>query len=639
MNRFYSNNNVNPIQAAEKSNRIDVKWSSHDISRMNYGSSIIGAITPIDCFRTVPGETVSLDYDILLKLRNPISTQLWSGMRVMVRAFYNRDSDLWEGADNHYTKGRSGQIALQEPYINSNGSLYVSEDGADAVPYIFHKPCSLQDYIGHKSGLTYNSTDGVSLSSIKQIEGTLNANTTAIYLSTSGKEPSALPYVQYQRYCRDYEFNKNLLKDNKHWFPDNESHFILPYDCSSASLRCLDYDYPYTGNADYPATTSDASTFVSVDGEFFVPSNDNDDNNSPVCLAALHFHQFRGNRFNTGLPFPDLVRGDIPTITISDITGYADFTDAVNSGSEPSGLLDVQLDYTNAELYPSSTSANSDLISALNKNTLTGVSSASVTMSALTELNAWTIFKQKMAMTDGDYDSMVKAQYNRDPHKRNHSATIIGSSYQDVLFSDVLNTAKTDDVPLGTLGAQAISSGSHNFGSFTSPDYGRIMVVMTILPDTVTISGEQRELMSHSQEEEYFPILNRLAPQPILAYELNRPSADSSVDMDVIAYEERFSERKSRDNVACGLVGLPYTNNAGTSFNNLQDSDFLMKRDFSAGSEINNAMVTLSPGNVDTSAFAVPEDIPFNFSVGCRVKRVHSPMPAYSLPIDGLAQV
>lgn len=638
MNRFYSNNNVNPIQAAEKSNRIDVKWSSHDISRMNYGSAIIGAVTPIDSFRTVPGETVSLDYDILLKLRNPISTQLWSGMRVMVRAFYNRDSDLWEGADNHYTKGRSGVEDLQEPYTTFSSDYDISENGGNPTVYIFHKPCSLTDYLGFRSGLFINKTQGVSLSSVKQIEGTTSANSTLIFNYISGKKPSALPFVQYQRYCRDYEFNKNLLKNNKHWFPDNESHFILPYDCSDDYIRCIDYNTPYSGNLANPLTTSDVSDFVSVDGEFFVPSNDNTSNNSPVALAALRFHQARGNRFNTGLPFPDLVRGVIPTINITNITGSADFTNAVSLIAGSSDKNVVVSESPGAVLSVAS-GDGADLISALNKNTLNGVVSAQVTMSALQELNAWTIFKQKMAMTDGDYDSMVKAQFNRDPHKRNHSAIIIGSSYQDVLFSDVLNTAKTDSTPLGTLGAQAISSGSHNFGTFTSPDYGRIMVTMTILPDTVTISGEQRELMSHSQEEEYFPILNRLAPQPILAYELNRGASNSSVDMDVVAYEERFSERKSRDNAACGLVGLPYNDNSGTSFNNLQDSDFLMKRDFASGSEINNAMVTLSPGNVDTSAFAVPDDIPFNFSIGCRVKRVHSPMPAYSLPSEGLAQV
>lgn len=604
--RFNSLDNSSPIVDPLKSTKIDVPRSSFNFSCMKYMNGMFGAIMPFDVIRTLPDEDYNISYDILAKLRNPLVRPLLTGCRIYVHTYYNRCSDLWEGADNFFTKGRSGNINLEIPYL---------------VPDIIYNkilsntmtPLAPSSYMGLPV-CYYDS----SKSAIDGYIPCKSIGTEKIYKVP--KKINALPFVMYARLARDKYFPKNLLYKNTSIYPDNEKHFILPY--SATGVTTLDYDNPE--NAIFTSQTS-------------IPVNDPE---WKMCLNALYFRQFKGDEFNTSSPFRDLIRGsDVPSIDIHDINvkvdsvlkANANIIETVSSSSSVPLSVSTSTSCFGPTSYSSTPGSDvtiglANLRNAINaipiENTVTANTEGYISLNDLRALEAYTIFMERNARTDGDYDSLIKAQFGVSPNVRNNEAIYIGGTYQDMVFSDVTQVSQSStDSPLGSRAGQGISASSGYIGKFHSPDYGYIMSVMTIIPDTVYTQGVDRMWTELSQSDQYFPVLNNLSPQPTLNQQLY---CDGTNDDDIFGWTERYQSYKVRSNKALNYISLPVEKAT-------YDTCQIMARRFNSMPTLSADFVTCSPDNVDMTPFSVIDEPPFDISVCCRVDKV-SPMPYITVP-------
>lgn len=618
MNRFDRLNNQAPAQTQLDKNSSPVGRSAHDFSYIHSGNALFGAVIPVDCFDVVPNEDLQINLASLLEFRNPTTRQLLNSCRVYFHAYYNRLTDLWEGAKNWIDKGRSGKLSLARPNLIYHVSYTDTETNLSANACT---PMSLLNFLGLPAEYMQDKVGSSNRSPLRQFQCALNSSDSSdditwTKLADSSDFFPADCAMAYQRNWRDFYSNKNLLQNNQFWFPDNEEHFILSYSCENAVA--IDY-----GNEDL--SNSASNQFANLSGDWVNSGSDyssiTPEPNNPITsiepshttypenyapnLSGLKFRQFRGDRFTAALPFPDLIRGDIPLLTLNE----SRIATVKGSNEE---LRNTQ--FNQVYQYPDDSIRGIDV--SLTKNTTFQVTipATSVTMSDIYTLETLTAFKRRMAMTNGDYNDMIEAQFGVNPKVHDRTATYIGGYYQDFVFNSVTQTSESSGTPLGTKAGQGVSNGSGSIGSFHVPDFGWIQIYMSIVPDVMYTQGKPRMFSKKSNLEMYFPIFNNLPAQAIRNDELFI-SGDSTTDSSPFAYEDRYAEFKSRANRVSGFMGLSHSTAAF-------DSAKVMARRFSSLPALNNQFVSMIPENIDMEVFSVVDEPPIDFSVGVSVRRV-----------------
>lgn len=668
MRRFERIDNTAPIVDVAENRKPKVEYSNFDENRKIVGQALPYAIIPIDVIETLPNTEAWLNYDVQITFRNPSVRKMLNGWRCYLHAYYNRKSDLWEGWNNFITRGRSGTESgggqgLEIPHIKTR--IRNSRAGVGSFPVSAFTPMSLYNYLGYPSEITpmtngvrdLTKTCGVRVEQITTNSRTGLANYENIKIN-------ALKAVMYQRLWRDKFAPQNLLQNNKNLFPDNEDHFILSYNASEVSR--IKYE------------DENGESFANADKKEWYTLNDE---TLDVRIDCLRFRQFAGDRFTTSSPFPEMLRGDAPELDINisadnlkaiipentqlvDEIGFkwSDNTRSyLTAGTGTLGLVDgaknsmashADASSGNTNFYQDSnysalylipgwdggstsaeTTANTQKITGINKNQIQlsiagSVISSSISLSQLRSLEVFTIFAERMARTNGNYNEMIKAQYGHNPKALNREAIYIGGSYQDVLSNSIYQTSngENDETPLGTQVAMGQSASYNKLGYFHADDYGYIMVVMSIIPETIYTTGINKLDTSLTMEEQYFPIMNNLSAEAVLNKEIY-VSGNEEVDNDVWGYAERFSEYKSRRSKAVGLSELPAEISAF-------DSALIMARRFNQSQDLNADFVTGYPTNYSLDSFTSNEEAPFDFAIREDVN-INYPMPYVTIP-EGL---
>lgn len=627
MNRYETNSKgTAPALSALLNKFADMPRSAFDETRRKVFDAFPFGIIPVECFLMFPNSDMYVKYDISAITKNPTVRRILSSMSIETRTYVCKCSDLWEGWNNFITRGRSGKVNLSIPTL-SYIHTYNSTKFTSSLPY---NPYS---YLNIAPPVLYGTNQSITRN--KGFAGTTSSNYGSTNLVNSTLSPdsidstvlgqtSALPAVMYCKIAKEYQ-NSNLLQDNPYWYPENENHdLILPYNATNCTTAC--YDYPQA---------TFYSTVDSVQLSSITPSNDK---KSMPWLNILYNRQRKGNYFNTGSPFPDLIRGDVPTLDV--LNGYADFTNALSGDSFLVDFVGVDSAFklgagdTLKNLASFGTNANdlntvaiqnngvNDLKRALNDNTLKGIN---FSMAEWRRLATMTVFKERMARTDGSYNQMIQAQFQHNPKWHEHSVKYCGGSSQPIVFSEVVQTSENGTTPLGTTGGRAVSSSGNNEISIHVDDYSIMMTVLTITPDDYYSQGIDRMWSELTQSEQYFPILNNLNPQAIKNKELFI-SGNNSTDEDVFNYQELFSHFKSRQNQVSGLMSLPISNVGDTGA-------YIFNRLFSSTPNFNNDFVTGSMTSNENLVFTSTEQAQFIMSVISQMKYV-APMPAITQPSD-----
>ena len=137
---------------------------------------------------------------------------------------------------------------------------------------------------------------------------------------------------------------------------------------------------------------------------------------------------------------------------------------------------------------------------------------------------------------------------------------LISSSSQNVQISEVLQTSQTttgtdDPSAQGSRSGVGNSYGSSNGSFFISPDYGILLINMSIVPEISYFNGTPRKLTPYRWEHFPWPEFAQIGMQPIYNFELGhyQPVASHQQvgdsypvleDLDIFGYAPRYSEYK-----------------------------------------------------------------------------------------------
>ena len=650
--RYNNLNNTAPEVDPLKQKKPQIDKSDFDLGDARYFKALDGMIIPFNLWRVIPNSSIDLSISISAIMTNPYVKQLLSGKRAYVHVYHSNLSDLWEGAPELLKKGRDFKTRLTIPTLNP----VISANSVNYTTLVAGAPSS---YLGLPVEKYDNTTGITPLDNIKPI----NKAKSGIKSITNYDNIafSALPFVMYQQIYQAHYLNKNLINGNSDWLPQVENHFILPLESSGHSVAQLSYD-------DTVAVSNVANTAEDFDfnSELFVPRDVDSDhvqtNSNKPFLNVMRFRQFKGDMFTSGSPFPDLMRGDVPVMSFSDLTGTIDWSDVLlsditySNGANVVGISDNNklgvfinnpnkgiISFGNDNfLYSSDLNGNSEktvlakstnLKSALDKAVVTVQNQLSFNLNALRALDVYTLLGERAARTDGTYNNYIKTMFNVDPRYHMHEPRYLGGFYLDFVNSTIEQTSESNTSPLGTVASRGISKGNGKIGKFSFNDHGYIMAVLDIVDETIYTNGIDRDWTDLTFEDQYLPLFNGLAPQATRVQELflTGVKADNESPFN---YVERYSHLKSRRNKALGQMSLP----AYDSNNNPVDLDsasYIHSRHFTSKPEFNNLWVSMTPKNIDMTPYSSTQDYPYLVTAVSNVDAV-LPLPYITVP-SGLA--
>lgn len=475
-----------------------------------------GLIVPIALLETMPDDDFDISVSALIRVLPQVVT-LYSRQRIFIHAYYSRFQELWNDAETFMTKGYNGDTNLVRPSISlTNFDTNVcGTTGSNTVA-----PDSLSDYFGLPIGAKYSD------------------------LFAAGV--SALPFMMYERIYRDYYMNKNFYTENKQWLPNDDG------------------DLRLNTNGD----------IISVLNSPTIPTGD-----TPIAFGALHYRDWTQDYFTSAVPWPQrgtaagipLSSGFTPVrigndstsrVSVIGVSGLGNFLDFTSSNSSnrlgpdsvsiPSNVVSTRT----GSLFPATSQPLNVDLSAVSPITVNQLRTALIEQSEM----------ETMARTDGSYSEFGLAFFGvRSKASRSYKPTYIGGNYQSMVFTEVLQTSATTTAagnasPLGSQAGHGISAKTGNIGHIYCDDYGYIMIVASIMPDTYYHQGLDRMWTRLTQNDMFLPDRAKLGMQAITNGELYF-SGTLANDRDVWAYQGRGDEYRYMQNKIHGKIA-DSTNNS-----------------------------------------------------------------------------
>ena len=630
---------------------IKVPRSKFDYGRLNLFTSDIGMIVPVDLIPTLPNEDYDLSCQYKIDFR-PLLVPSLTSYKVKVHYYYCPNSYLWQGWESFISKGRSGNLALTVPTIKlselnpsygmsgvSAGTLNGLTDSAltSATSYYPATPHSLISYL--VGSCPYSNPDAsleyLPFGPVSDSNKLTKTNVTGFKLP----DVNALPFLMYQKIYRSNYIDPNLYSNgyakSDVWFPD---------DIDSSLFR-----FSYTANnlfGDYltkfvPINTTAPTTVINN----FVPKASTvEDTSGDNCieLTQLRYSMYTDDMFTTALPFLqrgeqtqldivaqssqflDLVREDTSKLGMFSNNNFGAYSNPPSiSSSEFSNFGFVSPSQSNdgtvfmPSALSSGTSSYYPLFSNFTKNanyqgmvfsnvknvgvSLNGVKfNSAFTAQQLRSLIALSVWQERNALTNGSYGQFVKVHYDEFPKNQFCEPVYIGGTTSLFNVSAVVQTSASQDgsTPQGNPSGIGGSSNSNSIGKFHSSDFGYIMALMTIIPDTVYTQTVDHHFFETTPDDFYSPEFEQLSYQPILNKQLVVTGSESD-DNNLFGYSNRYVYLKSRDSVARGMLSLPASVDA-------YYHSYVQSRSFASTPRLSQQFVTAYPPNIDRSMLAYP---------------------------------
>lgn len=562
------------------------KRSRFDISRITNLTAEAGAIIPIDVFPVLPGDDLDVDTEMIMDTL-PLAAPSLTKYKATVHWYYMKARDTWKGFKTFWTRGRTGNVEKTVPRIKVNHksgedtfSYAGVEKASNIYPSGFH---SLKAYLTGQPG-EFSGVPAQAATLIKKeylpyttIPKTTDSTWEALAktghkeLESGDDEINAMPFVMYQSIVKNNYVNENLLQENTALFPEEgDDDWILPYNAT-----VVNYIGREEANNNQENLNSNDWKFR-YDGVF---SN----TDTRVRLDLLRYAMFDDDYFTTGLRW--LQRGTAPKIDM-DITGLTATTEieARNSGEQwyqnskltwDNNIQDVQVKVINsgaghtASMYPENTPVSSqtgtypinlnlktsDLAGQLKATTtIGGNGQVTLTTNALREMLAMQVWQERNAQVDGSYNKMTFQHWLVNPESEEHRPIYFGGSADYISFTNVIqNSESTANSPLGTTAGFGSLAGKSRVGHIKCKDYGYVMGILIIKPNTTYEQGFEH-FWRHERvfEEMIQPEFQGLSPEPIYNDEIY-VSGDANEDRNLFCYQERYSYLKQRLNCNRGL--------------------------------------------------------------------------------------
>lgn len=556
--------------------------SRFDLSRKVNFSLDTGMIVPIDLLETYPGDKFRINLKMALDTLPLVAPSL-TNYKIVTHFYFMKKRDMWRGWKTFSTKGRSGNVNLTVPQVDlsyplnkpKGGSFKIHISGAsDVVAYGYdyaisnHSlsaflgvPPSMNGFYGLTSvGIitngyitenylprTFKVTNKNALSDSQMI-----AYNKAIETGFGNySKVSALPFVMYQSICKHFYVNPNLLQDNTALFPvEGDDEWLLPYTIANNVANYI------SGRSEI--TTKDK---INIDGVY---SSDETD----VDLRLLRYAMFDDDYFTTALK--DLQRGDVTTLSadvlntqITSNVGFFTVDDIMlGGGSVPPNLSGIFKDGLLKAVPTGGSSDTADNASGRLGFSIPALASkfsvknltVSMTANQMRSLLAMSVWQERNMRVDGYYNRMIYQHWAVNPRSEEHVPVYIGGTVDYLNFSTVIqNSESSSSSPLGSTAGFGSSGGEGSVCSdFYCEDYGYIMGVMIIKPETVYQQGVDKLLTEITFDDFAQPEFQGLSPESILNKELYVSGTDK--DNELFAYQERYTYLKVRQNVNRGLM-------------------------------------------------------------------------------------
>lgn len=638
-----------------------------------------GVIGVADWFETLPGDVFSHSIRYIMHSM-PLAVAPFTPYRIRTEWYYCRLIDLFKGAPTMMTKGRSGTIVNKVPMIDLrsrhvNGTR-ATDGTATSGSFMYHclTPQSLPSYLRIRPS-TYNLVSDSFFSSSNPYSfpnSPCGLYSAANRIGTGYEAPSkvsALPFMMYQKCCRMAHTVPNLLQDNKVWYPDDISEgWRIDYSASNLVKASDSSDSTrsnYSQGLFVPPSMSLPDSSESPFTTHFVPSVDD----TAVDITQIRYALFEDDRFTTALPWA--TRGRTPTIDMNgtvDVSHLSVLIDSQRINITPqtldlryydSGIVGNLVD-NNAPAFQGTETATSnsydlgtvryDIESGTERTSWTSNSShvivpttkgmslvhdhtgtvygsaslvqTNINLNQFRELIALTVWQERNARTQGNYNETIYAHFGVNPNIDDFEPQFLGGTSDTIYFEDVIQSTPTDNSPAGTMAGVARSQGAAHTFTFRCPDFGIIMGLIFITPQTQYVQGLEKFWNREVMEDFYTPEDEGLGLEEITNKELY--PQNTSADNDLFGYQERNTEYKARDDKSLGFFALPPS----------VDREFSAKtqaRIFTSKPQLSEQFVTMSPENMRRDFLASPTYPAFQFDFASMLDAVR-PMSWKNVP-------
>lgn len=557
-----------------------VSRSLFDLSHRLDCDMDFGKLYPIYVQDCVPNDTFTINVRSFVRSL-PLEVPVLSRIRLRTAFYYVPYYLLWHKFDRFIFGGRDGTFTVDPPVMDFS-----------TVPSIG----SLADYLGFPC-----------------VE-----NLTSEVFCPEEDYPSAFPFLAYQRIYRDYYLNQDLQTQTNvnAWFPADEQDWQATDGIQSSTFES------HTSN-NWISPTGTRNELALVDGL------------NGINLMKWRYRNWSVDYF-TGCTFSPQ-RGPMQalpltgTAPISRITTGGTWLHNQGSGDIPlftgNSTSTTKIPFqTGSDPYPPSPTQFEDRIfTQLHKYGISGSDIGSFTIEDIrlaTEIQAWL---ERNMRTKAQYNESLRIHFGDAPlDERLTKPYFIGATTQDIVISEVLQTSETsNDSPLGSMAGHGISSDRSFVGKFHSHEFGLIMGIASIMPDTSYIQqGIPREWSKRTRYDYYFPEFAQLSPQPVLKKELYLTQYTSD-NNSAFGYIGRFDEMRFRFDRVCGHLS---DSSMADYFN------YTLARKFESQPTLNSDAFINSEGTVRHDAWTTGNSLPpficeFAFDV-----RAVRPLPVANIP-------
>ena len=629
----------------------NVKRSEVNLSRRKFMNGDIGMIMPIDLIPVIPGDSFNLSCRYIINTE-ALQVVPFTRYKVRVHYYFSDFNSLWKGAQTFVTKGRNYSISLKMPtWKLTNSGFNASSDYSlsDGKRISYNSPMSLTAFMK-----TAPTIFGGASKTDKQVDSYLpfcrtDGNLNTDFFETGYRYPrklNLLPYLMYQKIYRFNYLANNLMQSNKIWFPDDlADEWRISYSGDNVSC-CLDSaDESYAAMPYFVPSSSALPKTADGYKASFIPFASGDNADNAVNLFCMRYCMYGNDIFTTALPW--LTRGSEPTVetTISAVDQFVKLQFKGDSESSSDFFLMAQgfTGSDNANELSVVKGSSSGYVNAIslrsprNSGAVTGSGSAitdktlrfagvnfsgipaqsTLTANQIRNLLALSVFQERNALTNGDYNSFIRAHYGLTPKQPDYEPTYIGGTSSYIDFSEVIQTSESGTTPQGRQTGLGYNQNDGFIGHFESKDFGYILAVMMITPEVSYTQGQEHWQFDDTAEDLYFPERANLSFQPILNKQIYTSS--SSVDDDLFGYSTRYAYLKQRDDCVTGLFALPpkIFENSNTD---LLFTAYTQARVFDSLPKLSQQFLTVSPNNTRRDFMFAPSQPLFRIQIASDVK-------------------
>lgn len=251
------------------------------------------------------------------------------------------------------------------------------------------------------------------------------------------------------------------------------------------------------------------------------------------------------------------------------------------------------------------------------------MSNGGMEINALRKASKLQAFAEKLARGGSRYFELLYSMFGVRPNDETlQRPQYLGGGVQQVMISEVLQNGLPQgtlesNTPLGTQAGKGISAGSTRNINFFAKEYGYLMAITSIMPETLYYQGLPKQLNKWDRFDYYFPEFDNLGEQEVSHKELYY---DNTTESTPFGYLPRYAEYKTAVNRCHGQFKstLAYWH-AG--------------RDVTSNHQLNESFISTQDNALD-KIFAVNQVIadPFVVNIGFNIF-ARRPMSKYSTPI------